>query len=187
MLHDTKSPMANIGDVLAPLPMLSQTLTHVLTQAGEVLEILYDRPDGHTYFTGLRVGSHFRHIYDHFFAVFDGVTSGVIDYDIRSRNSHAEMDIELSQEVLGTLLKQCHGMSEEVLKLPVQVMSEVSCLDMVRLEFSSNVEREILYLVNHTVHHLAYVSLLLKSENIALPTHIGLAPSTATFQRQEAK
>ena len=187
MPHDASSPIANTSNALTVLPVLSRTLTHALTQAGEVLEVLYELPDGHTYFTGLRVGSHFRHIYDHFLAVFDGVTSGVVDYDVRSRNSHTEMDIELSQEVLGTLLKQCHGMSEEILKLPVQVMSEVSCLNTVRLEFSSNVEREILYLVNHTVHHLAYVSLLLKNENIVLPTHIGLAPSTATFQRREAE
>lgn len=64
------------------------------------------------------------------------------------------------------------------------ITSEIDCLTTLTQKFRSNVAREALYLINHTIHHAAYIRLLLKGCGIELASHIGIAPCTATFQRE---
>lgn len=69
------------------------------------------------------------------------------------------------------------------------ITSEIDCLTTLTEKFRSNVAREALYLINHTIHHATYIRLLLKGCGVELASHIGIAPCTATFQResQQAK
>jgi len=68
---------------------------------------------------------------------------------------------------------------------PVVVISEIDCAQSIVQRFDSSVDREFLYLINHTLHHLAYVGLVLSHAGLALPPHVGVAPGTASFLRQE--
>lgn len=172
---------------------ISESLLHALVESLQpvkiVCEVLLQMPDhkGQQHFESLNVGRHFRHVYDHFYAVFDGAKSGVVDYNYRRRDALVERDMVLSMEAVDAIVNQCWQLGEQSLPECIDVVSEVDCHQEKNYAFTSNVERELLYLINHSVHHLAYVKLLLKSEGINLPESIGLAPSTASYIRNENK
>ena len=50
-------------------------------------------------------------------------------------------------------------------------------------KMTSNIGRELLYLINHSIHHMAYATLLARTHGIELPAGIGLAPGTASYER----
>ena len=54
---------------------------------------------------------------------------------------------------------------------------------------NTNVEREILYNLEHCIHHLAIIKIGLKiiKPNFKLPENFGLADSTIRFKNQQIK
>jgi hypothetical protein len=65
------------------------------------------------------------------------------------------------------------------------VLSEIDCDESISEKFYSNREREMLYLINHTIHHAAYIKLVAEKYGVKLPDEIGIAPCTASFFREE--
>ena len=51
------------------------------------------------------------------------------------------------------------------------------------MEIPSNYARELLYLINHAIHHVAIIKLILEHNGVSVPSYIGLAPGTASYLR----
>jgi uncharacterized damage-inducible protein DinB len=142
------------------------------------------------------IGRHVRHIVDHFNALKDRkqIANGeaktsplsIIDYNQRSRDSDIERDFERGQSIVKALSHLPAALDPASLNQPVQVRAEISGTHTENGEFQSTLAREILYLINHTIHHAAYIKLLLRGESLLLPAHIGIAPCTASFLRNKA-
>jgi ABC-type transport system involved in Fe-S cluster assembly fused permease/ATPase subunit len=105
----------------------------------------------------------------------------VIDYNIRSRNSLEETDREAAIEQIDRLSNWF--LETEFNNQTVDVISEIQIFQTCSRTFCSTTEREFLYLINHSIHHMAYAALLGKLQGLTIPHHIGLAPSTATYER----
>ena len=171
--------------------MLRDALLDCLLQVETVLNAWEQAPDA---FVELGVGRHLRHIYDHFLAAQPAALCAhnnndvSIDYNSRNREALIERDLLASQQALAALLQWCQQLpADDVLfNYPVVVISEVNCLQQTSASFNSYIARELLYLMNHAIHHLAYIKLLLCGVGIELPSHVGIAPSTASYQRQRA-
>jgi len=58
-----------------------------------------------------------------------------------------------------------------------------SCPEVATITLDTDLERELLYTLNHTVHHMAYVALLLQSNGEEVNATIGVAPATASHRR----
>lgn len=129
-----------------------------------------------------RIGPHVRHITDHFQALQHGLPLSYIDYNQR----HRESSIETQPEEAITLIQQLIAWLGTVVDMDAKltVHSEISCEQFVSVECRSNLGRELLYLINHTIHHCAYMKKALEVDNLSLPSFIGLAPCTATFLRE---
>lgn len=130
------------------------------------------------------VGRHVRHVVDHYLALQQSVNHGRVDYNLRQRDSvietqpaEAVLHIETLVEWLSTLTN---------LSQPVVMVTEISTEETNIADMTSSLERELCYLINHTVHHLAYAALLAKAQGIVLDHSLGLAPSTASYIRQQA-
>ena len=67
----------------------------------------------------------------------------------------------------------------------IQVYSEIDCLQTQNMTFKSSVAREFLYLINHTIHHAAHISLIASQHNVEIPLNTGMAPCTMTFLRSQ--
>ncbi len=131
------------------------------------------------------IGCHVRHVADHFRAFENGIDSGVIDYNCRRRDSELERNANLGLEELLEL--------REMLPLTifsdqrVIVESEISCLHQESRRCDSTFNRELTYLIYHTIHHVAYASLLLKQIGLSPDPDAGLAPATVSYLRQSPK
>jgi len=127
------------------------------------------------------IGVHVRHLADHFRAFQAGVTSGTVDYNVRRRECALERRSDLGLleiEYLTTWLQT--AAFDEV---PVIVVSEISCLQTETVQFQSNTNRELLYLINHTIHHAAYAAVLARQHGVNPGLGIGYAPATASYLR----
>jgi uncharacterized damage-inducible protein DinB len=135
------------------------------------------------------VGRHVRHIIDHFNALKNVeliAATALIDYNQRSRDSVIEHDVEQGEIAVQSLAAWIAGFDPSCLTDAVLVRAEISCSHTENGEFRSSFAREILYLINHTIHHAAYTKLLLSREGLQLPAHVGIAPCTASFLRNKA-
>ncbi|WP_317931341.1 DinB family protein [Halioxenophilus sp. WMMB6] len=128
------------------------------------------------------VGTHVRHILDHYRALRAGLASGCVDYNCRSRGSVIEQEPAAALSQLTQLQAWlAEGVWQEE---PLEIETEISVAASVNLRLASSLSRELCYLINHTVHHLAYSRLVAAQLGYELDTRLGLAPATATFLRQ---
>jgi len=127
------------------------------------------------------IGVHVRHVADHFRAFQAGVTSGTVDYNVRRRECVLERRSDLGLLEIESLITWLQ--TAAFTEAPVTVVSEISCLQTKTVQFQSNTNRELLYLINHTIHHAAYAALLARQHGVTPDLGIGSAPATASYLR----
>ena len=127
------------------------------------------------------LGCHVRHVLDHYTALQVGVKSGLVDYDKRSRDSEVETNAELAIEKVNELIAWLSKNIATDVKLKMKSEISATCLETITMD--SSLQRELIYLLNHTVHHMAQVSLALRIMGITINDQIGIAPATLTHLR----
>lgn len=126
------------------------------------------------------IGRHVRHILDHYDLFWVGLNDGVIDYDDRLRDPEVEQS-----RVLAVALFR--SMTEKLI-LWAETQPNLDRILKVRHNGAwcqSSVGRELQHLINHTVHHYAFIALILRLKGVAVEEAFGVAPST--FQAQMTK
>lgn len=135
----------------------------------------------------LNIGKHVRHINDHFLALKHGINTGVIDYNRRNRGTTIETNIDTAltdiQQLITWLENYENSTNDEEIHKPIKIFSEIDCLNTINQQFNSTIARELLYLINHTIHHAAHIGLIAKNQGIEIPLNTGMAPCTMTFLR----
>ena len=128
---------------------------------------------------GSSIGAHVRHVLDHYASVLRGLETGVVDYDDRERNTRVETDLEGGKSEFRRILGLIGGLeSEGERALEVKVSSstegeESSC--------RSSLGRELQFLVSHTVHHFALISIASRIQGVYPDETFGVAPSTLKY------
>ncbi len=134
-------------------------------------------------FSGSSVGMHTRHIIEFYQCLIDHGASRIINYDNRNRNRAIEEDTSHTIGVIHDLLEKLDNIDEDdKLILEVSYDLENGGYNLV----DTNFKRELVYNLEHTIHHLALVKIGLKeiAPEILLPAHFGVAPSTIKFNNQ---
>lgn len=124
------------------------------------------------------IGDHVRHVLDHYRAVETGISTGLIDYNLRHRESPEATDPEVAQNTIKHLQRWLQSPLPDV---TVDIVSDIEAGVAHAPRLPSMLSREMLYLINHSIHHMAFASLLARQQGIELPPTIGIAPSTANF------
>lgn len=127
------------------------------------------------------VGRHVRHVLDHYVALQTGLAQGQIDYDQRSRDSAVEQDAALAKQHIGALIAWIKD--RVTVDRPLKMKTEVSVSKQESVIVESTLRREMIYLLNHTLHHTAYVSLALRILGVTVDRDIGVAPATRSYLR----
>lgn len=164
--------------------MLRKALINSLTQITVILDVTEKLPKDKAvlFYQDTHAGKHVRHVLDHLLTFIRSAENGILDYNRRHRDSVIERDWRAARVQLMTIIDALHTIPIE--ENDLHVLSEIDASSTVNQTFVSNAPREILYLINHTLHHAAYIRLLAKECHINLPEHIGIAPATATHLRQ---
>ncbi len=130
-----------------------------------------------------KIGRHMRHCIDHFTCLLDSLETGVVDYDARDREERLEQDPRYFLDNLTKVMGRLESIDPATATRNIDVKQEAAS-EGGRVSVSSNVERELVFLSGHTIHHIAIMTLLARAEGLQLPDDLGMAFSTATHLRK---
>ena len=164
--------------------MLRNCLINSLLQISDILEVTHKLPEDQAteFYVGTNAGKHVRHVLDHVLTFIPSIKTGTLDYNRRNRDSDVETNWQAAQTQLKDILKTLKTL--DINDKALEVISEIDTCSTENDTFTSNVPREVLYLINHTMHHAAYIKLLAKNCGVDLPDNIGIAPATASHIRK---
>lgn len=130
------------------------------------------------------IGQHTRHFIEFFQCLIQQSTYQVINYDRRERNKQIEQDPGFAFQVIEELSELLPSVPS---RTPLTLEFDYSIDHQRTIAVETNFERELLYNIEHTIHHLAIIKigLALAAPGIALPTHFGVAPSTIRHQQAQ--
>ncbi len=123
------------------------------------------------------VGSHFRHLLEHYQQFFRGLESGRIDYDERQRNLAIEQTPSVAIDTTHSLIKRLQDLGSQQDRL-LKSYHLSSTKPQSKKFCRSSCERELLFLQSHSVHHFAIIAATLRYFNVNVDEQLGIAPST---------
>ena len=123
------------------------------------------------------IGEHVRHALDHIAALLSCPPATTLAYDRRQRGTAVESDPSAALRHILRLKAALVPCAARSLDEPVQVASMVSTSGELLTSWST-LARELAFVVSHTIHHQAMISLLLSFQGLQAPDRFGYAPST---------
>lgn len=121
------------------------------------------------------IGEHTRHIIELFQQLHSGYATGLVDYDNRKRNIKLQENIDEAIEALAQLIKQ--------LAKPCKELKLVTLYNNGENYILSNYSREIMFNIEHCIHHQALIKvglLYLNKNNIN--NNFGVAKATLKYR-----
>ena len=160
---------------------LQQTVKNVFVQLSESLHQLSDEQyvqPSKTLFNAT-IGQHVRHIIELFLCLEKGYESGLVNYEKRKR----DLVIETNKNFAKELLQKIYGALEK----PNKAMLLESNYDEhteVSITVTTNYYREIIYNLEHTVHHMALIRVGINEVSpVVVPDSFGVASSTIKHRK----
>jgi uncharacterized damage-inducible protein DinB len=185
VIQSSRDPdLAQIGPTFRPEPIALRPLIGLLHQLFDLVETL--TPEQYTRkpvgVVTSSVGGHVRHNLDHVSALLRGLRTGVVDYDDRDRGTAVEHDRFAALEAILLLEKEltdfCWADAPHLMKLTTLVSPDLPPVSVV-----TSPDRELAFVVSHTVHHNALIAVMAKLLGVTVPAAFGYAPSTIAHQR----
>lgn len=151
-------------------------IKNVFVQLNETLDKL--NPDQYTQpskaLFNATIGQHVRHIVELFQCLEKGYENGIVNYEQRKRDKNIETDKQLAIQLL-------HEISSRLIREDKIIQLEMSYDDVSNetVVVNSNYYREVVYNLEHTVHHMALIRVgVSEVSDLILPDSFGVASST---------
>lgn len=160
---------ASVSQVIAPLAGL-------LIQLQELLESLTDKQyvQQIKLLSNATLGQHTRHIIEFFQELNTGYTTGKVNYDKRKRNYKIESSRTCAIDSLTAVISLLDKEDKKLI-LTIDYSNDSEELGSV----ATNYSRELVYNLEHTVHHMAILRIGVNAvSTIVLPEEFGVAIST---------
>ncbi|UII80310.1 DinB family protein [Flagellimonas sp. CMM7] len=123
------------------------------------------------------IGQHTRHIIELYQCLLSGFEFDEVCYDKRKRDKRIETDVDFAIYHLGQI--------QQLLEKPDKKLTMVYELNGNREEMESNYFREVMYNLEHTIHHQALIKVGINQlTHVMLPDSFGVAPSTIQYREQ---
>ncbi|SHG85931.1 hypothetical protein [Flagellimonas flava] len=117
------------------------------------------------------IGQHTRHIIELYLCLINGYENADVSYDRRERNRRIEQELPFAVEQL-TSIQSTLQKPNKTVRVSYELGDAETCLE-------SNYYREVMYNLEHTIHHHALIKVgILFFTDIPLPESFGIAPST---------
>jgi hypothetical protein len=128
---------------------------------------------------GSTVGEHVRHIYNFPECLLEGIKTGIVNYDKRRRNLPIETNREYAVRLLLEQVDSLANYDDKPLILETGNDTALSSMD-------TNVKRELHYITEHTIHHMAIIRIgfSVNFPEMDLDKTFGFAYSTIHYKRQ---
>lgn len=131
------------------------------------------------------VGAHLRHVGDAVDCLLRGLESGRVDFDARRRDERLERERAVGRKRLLDLASRVRAIDTSVAGRALRVSHDAPP-GVPQPVVESTLEREMMFLASHCVHHYALVALVLKRRGVRPSPEFGVAVSTLRFSRNES-
>ena len=129
------------------------------------------------------IGQHVRHIIELFLELEKGYYNGTVNYENRKRDYRIETDKEFATELLQKIYSYIDRPDKYLL---LEAGYDEDSND--ALIIQTNYYREVVYNLEHTVHHMALIRVGINEvSNIKLPDGFGVASSTIKYRKECAQ
>jgi hypothetical protein len=128
------------------------------------------------------IGAHIRHNLDHYSSFFAGLGSGTIDYDARERRKALEVDRQAAREAMQTICQRLAKVNE----IQNQGLQISLHFDQRAMHVGASLNRELDFLLSHTIHHFAIIAILCRLQNVEVEKGFGVALSTLRYRKSPA-
>ncbi len=131
----------------------------------------------HAELSNATIGEHNRHIIELFEELLKGYEIGIVNYDKRIRNLELQSDKYAAIKAIQTIMN--------AIEKPNKTMVLQQGTDEISLQIESNYERELLYNLEHSIHHQALIKVALhKYPQLKISDAFGVAQSTLVYRNQ---
>ncbi|WP_158981196.1 MULTISPECIES: DinB family protein [unclassified Flavobacterium] len=123
------------------------------------------------------IGEHTRHIIEMFQCLENQYNLGVVNYDKRERNTLIQTDTTFAIENIRAVQKNLEKENKNITLLQI--------IDGEEIRIESNYNRELLYNLEHCIHHQALIKVaILQCETVTIDPNFGVARSTIEYRNQ---
>lgn len=160
-------------------------VTSVQNNLKEIIDLLHQLNDEqfslkHAELSNASIGEHTRHIIELYQCLVENYNNGIINYDLRKRNLIIQTQTNDAIMAIETLLNKVDKKNKN-LKIE---QGKNECL----LSIETNYFRELLYNLEHSIHHQALIKVaLLKFSEIKISKNFGVARSTIEYRLECAQ
>jgi DinB family protein len=175
---------APAGDIVSGASAILDALERQMRSLRELIETVPE----HTFRSTSSVssgslGEHVRHCLDHVRALTSAAGGDEISYDSRLRGTPVETDPVAAIEEIDRQIDALNGLTDAALARRL-ILRTVMRTGHVPVCVRTTIEREAVFVVQHTIHHCATMAVLLERMRISVPQGFGYAPSTPQSRRR---
>lgn len=124
------------------------------------------------------IGMHVRHVVEFYECLLESETTQQVDYDARKRNATLENDPQTCIGAIEVIVDRVFRHEED---FPIQLCANYSLSEGESTSVPTTFLRELLYNIEHTVHHLAIIKIGVKhldTDTVLIDEQFGVAIST---------
>jgi hypothetical protein len=160
------------------IPSINTTLNELINLLKQMSNLEYSKPCASL--SNSTIGEHTRHIIEMFQCLQNNYESGFVNYDNRQRNLSIQTETELAISNIKIIQ---NSLEKKNKKIGLQQI-----IDGEEILIESNYFRELLYNLEHCIHHQALMKVaVLQSETIIVDDNFGVARSTIEYRNQCAQ
>lgn len=162
--------------------MLLQTINNSLDALADLLTQLSDKDYSNPCreLSNATIGEHTRHIIEMFQCLQSQYDSGIVNYDKRARNKDIQTKTDFAIEEIKAI--------KVGLDKPNKTIELQQIIDGESISITSNYFRELLYNLEHCVHHQALIKVaLLRCDHVQIDQNFGVARATIEYRNQCAQ
>ena len=161
------------------LNMLLPSIEHTLSELSQLLEQLNstDYSDKCVALSNSSIGEHTRHSIEMFQCLENQYDVGIVNYDNRLRDYQLQTEPKFAQAAIEKVIQNLNKPNKKI------ILQQI--IDGEELNIDSNYERELLYNLEHCIHHQALIKVaVLQNKNIQIDANFGVARSTIEYRKQ---
>jgi hypothetical protein len=157
------------------LPSINKSLDELVHLLRQLSQNDYVNPCAEL--SNASIGEHCRHIIELFTCLEHQYENSVVNYDNRARNNRIQTDTEYAVFQIKEIQKGL-GRENKILRLQ-------QCIEGEEIDIQTNYYRELLYNLEHCIHHQALIKVaVIKLDYLQITESFGVAPSTIEFRKK---
>ncbi len=126
------------------------------------------------------IGEHTRHIIEMFQCLENQYELGIVNYDKRNRDILIQTDINFAKKTIQFIIENLSKPNKNI------VLQQL--VDGEQLLIESNYFRELLYNLEHCIHHQALIKVaVLQNKDLQIDENFGVARSTIEYRKKCAQ